>query len=61
MTKKHCYNNVFVCDFETLHEDTNYFKNLETKDTRILLWYAKKINEEKDIGGDEYIGIDGSS
>lgn len=61
MTKKHCYNNVFVCDFETLHEDTHYFKNLETKDTRILLWYAKNINENKDIGGDEYIGIDGSS
>lgn len=41
---KKTYNNQFVCDFETLHKDTNYFKNLKEKDTRIVYWYSQHLN-----------------
>lgn len=59
MRKKRLFNNQFVCDFETLHEDTNYFKNLpeDKKDTRIIYWYAKHMNKDNI----EFEGIDGNS
>lgn len=57
--KKQCYDSVFVCDFETLHADTAFFKALQEKDTRIILWYAKELNENKDTNGNEAIGVDG--
>ena len=59
MRKKRLFNNQFVCDFETLHEETQYFQNLpeDKKDTRIIYWYAKHMTKDNV----EFEGIDGNS
>lgn len=55
------YQNIWVLDFETTTNETEYYKRMLAETgkewARPVYWYMKKLDEDRETGGEEFEGI----